>query len=234
MNLVNKRVLIVVAHPDDEILGIGGTIFKLVNDYNCKIKVIILGEGITSRSDSRDVEKHKDELFQHKIDIEKAKKILTYQELVTFDFPDNRFDTVPLLDIIKKIEKEKSDFNPDIVFTHHNGDLNIDHRKTFQAVYTSCRPLKDETVNTIATFETLSGTEWIASNDPRRFIPNFFITLNDFQVKIKVKAMESYTYEIMDYPHPRSSKVIRNRAEMWGNTVGEPFAEAFQIIRTIV
>ena len=140
----NKKVLFVVAHPDDEILGPGATIYQLVKHQNCIVKVIILGEGITSRSEKRDTSKWKKELKIHKSNIEKAKSILGYQYIKIYDFPDNRFDTVPLLDIVKIIENEKNDFRPDFLFTHHGGDLNIDHQKTFEAV-TSSRPLQTKT-----------------------------------------------------------------------------------------
>ena len=233
MNINKQRILVVVAHPDDELLGIGGTINKLVNDYGCQIKVVILGEGLTSRADHRNVEKFKSELIQHKSNIQLAQKELGYQELSVYDFPDNRFDTVPLLDLIKVIEKEKDLFKPDIIFTHHGGDVNIDHKLTFDAVITACRPLASELVKSIITFETLSGTEWIPSSEPKKFTPNFYFILSEQNVECKIKAMECYKFEKRDYPHPRSSRAIKNRAEMWGISIGNTFAEAFQIIRSI-
>ncbi len=231
-SLRNKKILVVVAHPDDEILGLGGTINKLVNNYGCEIKVIILGEGITSRGNDRK-NNHKKDLEIHKSNIEKAKSFLGYQHLEYYDLPDNRFDTIPLLEIIKIIESEKLKFKPSIVFTHHGGDLNIDHQKTFEAVITSFRPIKGEIVNTIITFETLSSSEWIPSNDKRKFNPNLFVSLDENNIKSKINSMESYYFEKREYPHPRSPKAIRLRAEMWGVTVGKNFSEAFEIIRTI-
>ncbi len=172
-NFNQQRVMVCVAHPDDELLGLGGSINKLVNDYGCIIKVVILGEGLTSREDNRNVEKFKSDLIQHKSNIKLAQKELGYQELSVYDFPDNRFDTVPLLDLIKVIEKEKDQFKPDLIFTHHGGDVNIDHKLTFDAVITACRPLESESVKSIITFETLSGTEWIPSSDPKNSTPIF-------------------------------------------------------------
>tara|TARA_B110000263_G_C15305468_1_gene510132 strand:+ start:2799 stop:3509 length:711 start_codon:yes stop_codon:yes gene_type:complete len=232
-SLRNKKILVVVAHPDDEILGIGGTINKLVNNYGCEIKVIILGEGITSRGNDSEKSNQKEDLKLHKANIEKAKSFLGYQQLEYYDLPDNRFDTVPLLDIIKIIESEKLNFKPSIVFTHHGGDLNIDHQKTFEAVITACRPIKEEIVNTVITFETLSSSEWIPSNDKRKFTPNLFISLTENNIKSKINSMESYFFEKREYPHPRSPKAIKLRAEMWGVTVGKKFSEAFEIIRII-
>jgi LmbE family N-acetylglucosaminyl deacetylase len=140
---------------------------------------------------------------------------------------------IETLGIIKVIEKEKTIFAPDIVFTHHGGDLNIDHQKTFEAVITACRPLENETVKTIICFETFSGTEWRASNDPRHFIPNLFFSFSEQNLEAKIKAMEAYDFEKRKYPHPRSPEAIRNRAKMWGVTCGLEYAEAFYLVRSI-
>ncbi len=231
--LKNKKILIIVAHPDDEIIGIGATINKLINDCNSSVKCLILGEGITSRDISRNLNCRAKDLEKHQKNIISAKKIIGYSELSTYNFPDNRFDTIPLLDIIKVIENEKEIFSPDIVFTHHGGDLNIDHQITNRAVITATRPLEDETVKSIITFETFSGTEWQASNHPEKFSPNFFVSLNKNQIDLKIRAMESYFFEKRRFPHPRSPESMLNRAKFWGSTIGTNYAEAFQIIRMI-
>lgn len=229
----NKRIMIVAAHPDDEILGLGGSMHKLINQFGASVHVVILGEGITSRADERDTEKWKDELNIHKKNIREAQKPIGYQSLSVYDFPDNRFDTVALLDIIKTIEKEKTDWKPDVIFTHHGGDLNIDHQRTFEAVVTACRPMEDEVVKTIITFETPSGTEWRASTDPKHFIPNLFISFEEESLQAKIDAMESYTFEKRDYPHPRSPEALKIWASFRGQSVGEKFAEAFCLIRSV-
>jgi len=139
----NKKILVIVAHPDDELLGLGGTINKLVNENDCNAGVIILGEGLTSRSETRDTKKWQQELEIHRSNLNQAAEIIGYSSVQTNDFPDNRFDTIPLLDIIKKIEIEIDTFQPNIVLTHHGGDLNIDHQKTFEATLTALRPIND-------------------------------------------------------------------------------------------
>ena len=229
----NKRVLVVVAHPDDELLGLGATINKLVNDCGVIVRVLILGEGITSRSDERDVSKWENELSKHRKNIHDAKKMIGYQYLSLCDFPDNRFDTISLLDIIKAIEKVKQDFRPEIVFTHHSGDLNIDHRRTFEAVMTAFRPLYKETVETILTFETPSSTEWAASTEPKYFSPNLFFSLSEKNICAKINAMECYEYEKRIYPHPRSSDALKIQAQRWGIAIGCEYAEAFCLIRSV-
>lgn len=233
LNLHRKRILVVVAHPDDEVLGLGSTVNMLISEYGCTVKAVILGEGITSRSDERNVGKWKQELEVHRSNIKSAQKAIGYQSVGIYDFPDNRFDSIPLLELIKVVEKEKSKFNPEIIFTHHGGDVNIDHQRTFEAVITACRPMANETVKTIITFETMSGTEWRASSDPKQFIPNLFFEISEQSLAAKIKAMESYEFERRPYPHPRSPEALRIRAQMWGVANGIGLAEAFQIIRTI-
>ena len=227
----NKKILVVVAHPDDEILGLGGTMHKLINEENCTVRVVILGEGITSRSENRDANEWANELEIHKENIEKARKAIGYQSVGIYDFPDNRFDQVALLDIIKVVEKEKINFSPEIIFTHHGGDLNIDHQLTFNAVITATRPMSHENVKTIITFETASGTEWRASTDPCHFIPNIFVELSEENVKAKIKGMECYEFEKRKYPHPRSPEALEIIAKKNGIQVGFHWAEAFTLVR---
>lgn len=232
--LENKNIMIIVAHPDDELLGLGATMNRLIETENIITHVVILGEGITSRSVKRDKGLWEQELAIHKENIAKAQRTIGYHSVSIYDFPDNRFDTVALLDIIKVIEKEKIEFNPDVIFTHHGGDLNIDHRRTFEAVITACRPMADEHVKTIITFETPSGTEWRASTDPRHFIPNLFFEVSEKNLDAKIKGMESYDFEKRKYPHPRSPESLRIQAKRWGVAIGCEYAEAFCIVRNVL
>lgn len=225
--------MIVVAHPDDELLGLGATMNMLIQLHHVTTHVVILGEGITSRSDQRDPESWKEELAVHQENIRLAQQAIGYHSVSTYDFPDNRFDTVALLDIIKVIEKEKKDFQPTVIFTHHGGDVNIDHQRTFEAVITACRPLKEEGVKHIFTFETPSGTEWRASSDPKQFIPNLFIEVTKENLNAKIQGMEHYEFERRAFPHPRSPEALTIQAQRWGISVGANYAEAFQLIRSI-
>lgn len=231
--LKNNKILVVVAHPDDEVLGIGGTINMLVNQYNVQARAIILGEGITSRSAQRNPEAWEKELATHRQNIQDAGKVIGYERIETHSFPDNRFDSTDLLELVKVIENVKNDFQPEAIFTHHGGDTNIDHQKTFSAVITASRPQAGETVNHIWTFETPSSTEWQAFNYPLYFKPNFFVSLNEENIKAKVNAMESYEYEKRKFPHPRSPEALRILAQKRGIEVGTSFAEAFMLIRSI-
>lgn len=231
--LARKRIMVIVAHPDDEVLGVGGAMHRLINDHHCLVRAVILGEGITSRSDARDTDRWQKELEIHRQNIEVARNSIGYASVGVYDFPDNRFDTVALLDLIKVIEKEKEEFQPEIIFTHHGGDVNIDHQRTFEAVITACRPMSHERVKTIITFETMSGTEWRASTDPQHFIPNLFAEISAADLQAKIKAMEAYEFERRPYPHPRSPEALRIRAQMWGVVCGVNLAEAFCVVRQV-
>jgi len=229
--LKNKKILVVVAHPDDELLGCGATMHKLIHKNNCSIRAVILGEGITSRSDNRDAEKWHVDLEKHRANIHQAANHIGYESVGIYNLPDNRFDSLALLDIVKIIEKEKKRFQPEIIFTHHVGDLNIDHQRTFEAVITAARPITGESVKGILTFETPSSTEWQAPNHPTCFSPNYYVEIAENDLKAKIDGMESYEFERRDYPHPRSPEALRIIAQRNGMIVGMSMSEAFQIIR---
>jgi LmbE family N-acetylglucosaminyl deacetylase len=197
-----------------------------------RVVSLILGEGITSRDQSRNRSSREQEIELLKEQTRAANKCLGIEELFSYDFPDNRFDSVPLLDIIKVIEEVKVKVKPAIVFTHHRGDLNIDHRITCQAVITACRPVRDETVKKIISFEIPSSTEWAAPFSENHFAPNYFVNICE-TLGAKIDAMACYKNELREYPHPRSLQALRIIAARWGIAVGNDFSEAFQIIRDI-
>lgn len=122
---------------------------------------------------------------------------------------------------------------PDVIFTHHGGDLNIDHQRTFDAVITCTRPMEQENVKTIIAFETPSGTEWRAGTDPKHFIPNLFFEVSEQNVNAKIQGMENYEFEKRKYPHPRSPEALKIQAQRWGVAIGKHFAEAFVLVRQI-
>jgi len=231
--LQNKRILAVVAHPDDELLGLGASLHHLIKKCGCTVRVVILGEGLTSRADQRDPEAWQKELETHRANIHAARACIGYESVGIYDFPDNRFDSVPLLDLVKVVEKEKQAFRPEVIFTHHGSDTNIDHRRTFDAVITGTRPMAHEGVKTILAFETPSSTEWQAANYPNPFLPNFFMSFAEESLEAKIKGMESYEFEKRAFPHPRSPEALRIQAQRWGVVVGQPRAEAFMLIRHI-
>jgi len=226
---MRRKVLIVAAHPDDEVLGCGGTMARLAREGN-DVYTLILGEGATSRDEKRYLVKRESEIEELRKQAENANKILEVKKVYTFSFPDNRFDTIALIDIVKTLEKVKSKVQPEVVFTHHYGDLNIDHQITFKAVMTAFRPMKDESVKEIYSFEIPSSTEWNEASSKTYFMPDYFVNINK-SLEIKINALKEYETELRDFPHPRSLKAVELNAKHWGVKVGLEAAEAFKTIR---
>jgi len=226
-----KKILIIAAHPDDEVLGCGGAMARFVKEGN-EVYTLILGEGVTARYEERNEGENTKELKALKEEMDKANQKLGTKKVYSFDFPDNRFDTVPLLDIVKAIEKIKLEIKPQVVFTHHHGDLNIDHGITLKAVMTAARPVEGELIKEIYSFEVPSSTEWNVPSSSTTFIPNCFIDISK-TLDTKIKAMEEYKSEIREYPHPRSSGAIEIIAKRWGIQVGHEAVEAFEVIRFV-
>ena len=224
------RYLVVAAHPDDEVLGCGGTIARLIEEGH-DVYVAILGEGITSRYDKREQADQgiiKDLHGRSR----QASKLLGVKELCLHDLPDNRFDTVPLLDIVKTVEKLINQFQPQIVYTHHGGDLNIDHAITHRAVMTATRPIRSCTVREIYAFEVPSSTEWAFGQFQPAFQPNVFVDISA-TLETKIQAMQIYESEARTFPHPRSSEALQSIAKRWGSAVGVEAAEAFELVRLV-
>ena len=221
------RVLVIVAHPDDEVLGAGGTILKHSknNDF---VKVIYLATGITSRDKSDQKNSTKKEIDSLRTDAKKACKILNVTKTQFYDLPDNKMDSIPLLQIVKIIESEIKKEKPDRIYTHHYGDLNIDHRLTYSACLTACRPISKKIPELIC-FEIASSTEW---NYPYSFNPKYYISIEK-QIDKKVQAMKMYKNEIRKFPHPRSTQNLEKISARWGSVSGTKYAEAIEIIRKI-
>ena len=225
---MSKKILIIAAHPDDEVLGCFGTVARMVKEGD-EAYTLILGEGKTSRDERRSVENKKAELNILNQEIEKANSVINIKKTFIENFPDNRFDSVDLLDIVKAILKVKEEVKPDIIFTHYENDLNIDHQITYQAVVTATRPMEDESVKEIYSFEVLSSTEW---NYPLSFSPDLFFDISE-TIKLKKEAMKQYDSELCQFPHPRSIEGIELNAKYHGMRVGKTHVEAFKTVRVI-
>lgn len=224
------NVLVVAAHPDDEVLGCGGTIARLSAEGH-QVHVAILGEGITGRLNDRSDANAKalDSLHSH---ANRAGQILGAISVEVLDLPDNRFDTVPLLEINKRVERLIERHNPQVVYTHHAGDLNLDHVITHRAVLTATRPMSKSAVKTIYAFEIASSSEWAFGTTGPTFAPNVFVDIEKF-IDAKCEAMSAYESEARDFPHPRSTEALRAQATRWGVACGRAAAEAFQLVRDI-
>ena len=227
-----SKVLVIAAHPDDEILGCGGTIARHISEKD-KVHVIILAEGVTSRDIARNRKKRLIELKKLHLSSKLAHKIIGTTSLKTFNFPDNRMDSIDLLDVVKIVEKEIKRVNPEIIYTHHIGDLNIDHNITHRAVMTACRPEPRKSIKKIFCFEVPSSTEWQSITSKNYFKPNCFVNISKTLVK-KIKALKAYKSEMRSWPHSRSTKAIEKLARWRGSSVGFKAAEAFINIRELI
>ena len=227
---MSRRVLVVAAHPDDEVLGCGGTIARLARDGG-EVYVMLLGEGITSRYNKHETEDKKlvEQLHARSKEVG---KYLSVKEVLSFGLPDNRFDTIPLLDIIKMVEDVIDKLKPGVIYTHHSGDLNIDHQIVHRAVLTAARPLPDCPVKEIYAFEVPSSTEWAFHQFEPAFRPNVFVDISQ-TLETKVRALQLYESESRTFPHPRSPELLGAVARKWGSTAGLEAAEAFQLIRSV-
>lgn len=228
------------AHPDDEVLGMGGTIIKYVKKGH-KVKIIIMASGVFSRRssdhtnstayevDENVLEKMIKQVQNLQKDAIKASKIMGVKDIEFLDFPDNEMDKISNLEVTKKIEAIIAEFRPDLVFTHSQYDINIDHRIIYNATITATRPLSKFRVKDVISFEVPSSTEWYF---PSKFSPNMFIDI-DKELITKTKALSAYKTEIKDFPHPRSVVGLEVIAKHWGTVSGFNAAEAFHLVRQL-
>lgn len=223
-------VLVVAAHHDDETLGCGGTIARLAAKGH-PVTVTVLGQGTVSRDPDLGSSDQQGVLERMKAQAKQAAQILGATFVQAGRFPDNAFDSVPLLDIVRSVETMIETVKPQLILTHYAGDLNIDHRVTSQAVQTAARPMPGSFVRTILTFEVLSSTEWAPQGSPP-FNPNVFFDVTE-SLELKIEAMRCYFAELNAFPHPRSKQGIRLLAGMRGMSSGVQAAEGFALVRTL-
>lgn len=224
---MKSKVLVVAAHPDDEVLGMGGTIARHVADGD-SVNVLFLGDGVSSRG-----EPSLQVVAERKLSAEKACAVLGAHIIGFETFPDNAFDSVPLIDIVKAVEKSKAQIAPDIIYAHHGGDLNIDHRISCQAVMTAFRPQPKETFAEIRCFEVNSSTEWAGMAGLLSFIPDTYADISMHLEKL-LEAYACYAEEVRPEPHARSLESLKIAALRRGREVGVAAAEAFVTLRRII
>ncbi len=224
------RYLTVAAHPDDEILGCGATMARMTAQGD-EVHIVILGEGVASRFEGRDVEVE-NQLDALSGQAKRAAEAVGAKTLELESLPDNKFDEMPLLEIIKVVESHIDRVQPDIVLTHHKGDLNIDHRLTCQAVVTATRTVPGNAVKEVHSFEIPSSSEWSFGVTGPGFSPNMFVNVES-SIRKKIEAMECYADEIRPFPHPRSARALEAIAARWGSVAGFEAAEAFEVVRQL-
>lgn len=222
---MSKVILVIAAHPDDEVLGCGGTIARHVNDGD-QVYVLCMTNGVSARKKSS-----ANDIKVRGLAAQKASNILGVAAFHSFSFPDNRLDSIDLLEIVSSLETILPQINPEIIYTHHFGDLNIDHQITYKAVLTACRPLPGSKIKEIYSFEIPSSTDWTYSNI-NHFLPNFFVDISPYMERKRL-ALNAYSIEMRESPHARSNNNIEAISVFRGNSVGVDFAEAFQVVRII-
>ena len=225
------NIAVIAAHPDDEILGCGGTIARhsLENDV---VNVLILAEGITSRTRGEEATDSSGELRALANAARTASEIVGASSLRLYQFPDNRMDSVALLDVVKVVEEFINEYRPSLVYTHAASDLNIDHRITHEAVVTACRPLPGSTVETLLYFEVVSSTDWRSSATGNGFSTNWYVDISCTLQK-KLEALRAYSSEMRPFPHARSLESVEALARSRGASVGMDAAEAFAVGRHV-
>ncbi len=226
----SDRVLVVAAHPDDEILGCGGTL-ALARSLNLSISVMFLGEGISARFPIGEYDNNE---FHNQASIRKTSAInaLKFLDIFDVDFGNRlctQFDTLPMLSIVKDIESKISSFNPTHILTHNLSEVNIDHRITYQAVEVACRPTRQSVPSNILSFEIPCSGSWTFSTT---FKPNIFVDVEKFWDK-KIEAWNYYAGECHPFPFPRSVEGLKALAQYRGMMSNLKLAEAFHLERAI-
>jgi LmbE family N-acetylglucosaminyl deacetylase len=224
------KVLVIAAHPDDEVLGCGGTAARLAQEGQ-EVHCAILGEGMTSRHAQRN-DADRGQLIALDQQARAAAVKLGIENLTLHQLPDNRLDTVPLLEVVKLVEGLVHQLKPEVIYTHHSGDLNIDHGIIHRAVLTATRPVSGRSVREIYAFEVPSSTEWAFQRIEPAFRPNVFVDITR-TLEMKISAMNCYESEARKFPHPRSPEALRAIAMRWGSVCGCAAAEAFELIRSV-
>lgn len=217
-------VLAVAAHPDDEVLGCGGTLARHAAEGD-DVHVLILAEGAAARgaSGNAEIEALGDAAIA-------AAQALGVHPPRLLGLPDNRLDSLDLLDVVRMVEEIVADVSPGVVYTHHQADLNVDHQIAFRAALTACRPQPPSPVRDIYTFETPSNTEWAPPDASDAFVPRRFVDISA-TLERKMAALACYETEMRPFPHARSIEAVEALARWRGATVGVPAAEAFDVVR---
>ena len=227
----NTRLLVVAAHPDDEVLGCGGTLAKATH-LNAKVKVVFLGEGVSARFDIGDYN-NSEFLAQSKQRTNESISALKSLGIYEYSFSNRlccQFDSRPILELVKEIESHFDDFKPNIVLTHNPSEVNIDHQITYRAVETACRPNRNNCPDEVYTFEIPCSGSWTFDTT---FKPNVYVNITPFWDK-KINAWKCYEGEARPFPFPRSTEGLKTLAQYRGMASNLELAEAFKLSRRII
>ena len=224
-----KKVLVIAAHPDDEVLGMGGTIAKLVKDGNA-VDVLIVTDG--SSAQYRDSDHLAEIIEAKKKETRNCADVLGIRDIYYGELPDMKLDTTPHIRINQVIEDVIDKVQPDSVFTHFWGDVNCDHQNVYKSTLVAVRPVMGQVVRELYCFRVPSSTEWTPNKADTMFMPNFFVDIEAYAEQ-KYKAFACYSTELRDYPHPRSVQYLRESDKAAGLRVGMLTAEEFVLLRKL-
>ena len=225
-----KNVLVIAAHPDDEVLGMGGTIAKLVKEGSV-VDVLIVTDG--SSSQYRDSDHLAEIIEAKKLETRNCADVLGVRDIYYGGLPDMKLDCTPHIDINQSIERVIDKVQPDTVFTHFWGDVNMDHQNVYKSTLVTVRPVFGQVVRNLYCYRVPSSTEWTPNKDDTMFMPNYFVDIKQYAEQ-KYKAFACYSTELRDYPHPRSVQYLRESDKAAGLRVGMLAAEEFVMLRKLV
>jgi len=220
------KILCVAAHPDDEALGCGGTLARHVAQGD-EVHVVFMADGVGAREG----DPTRDRALRDSA-AAKALQSLGVTQWESLCLRDNALDSYSLLELIKPLENYLRKYPAEVIYTHHGGDLNIDHQLTHRAVLTACRPVPGQSVRSIYCYEVLSSTEWGGSVSTP-FQPNYFVDVTPYWPQ-KIAALEAYALEMRDFPHARSLRAVEALGILRGSSVGVACAEAFMVERCVL
>lgn len=229
---MSNAVGVIAAHPDDEVLGCGGTMARMASEGRA-VHILLMADGETSRVSDAGEAIDRGRLAARIAAAESACEILGCSSVDVLGMPDNRLDGLELLDLVRHIETFVERYQPLTLLTHHAGDVNIDHRVVQDAVITACRPQNDHPVKELLFFEVPSSTEWRPPGSAEAFNPNWFVDIST-TLAVKLEALQTYDSELRAFPHPRSLQAVGALAQWRGATVGVAAAEAFALGRKVV
>lgn len=227
-----KNVTVIAAHPDDEVLGMGGTLARHRHEGDC-VRIYFLSDGVTGRDKVYDPAKRADDIGARQQAAEACAKLIGVEATEFEHYPNLRMDRESLLDVTQRIEDRLERWETDIVYTHHSSDTNIDHRVCFDATMVACRPIPNRRISSVRCFEVGSSTDYSVPTLGHPFLPNLFIDITDF-IDIRRQMMDLYGFELRPPPFPRSTEVLDARSTMRGSQVGISAAEAFMEVRRLI
>ncbi len=219
------RVLVVAAHPDDEVLGMGGTIALHATVWGDQVRILCVTDGSSTQYPGDETRR-----TQKDGEARRAAAELGVEDYVHLDLPDMRLDTLPHVEVNRVVEQHVRDFRPELLYVVHP-DVNRDHHAVFDSVAVATRPAPGQSVLRVVTYAPASSVEWTPALR-QTFVPNWFVDIGQ-TLEAKLRAFACYATEARAYPHPRSERALRAQAEFYGSSVGCQAAEPFVLVRSL-